>query len=95
MLVHKNKEPKKKIKLGPKIFIKIGSVTAEIMVIWTNIWNLLKMVPGTFLLTAEIFLIWTIAIRTNFAWTNAPMTVGFCSICSQEPTFQISSKLDQ
>ena len=30
----KIKNPKK---LGPKIFVKIGSVTAEIMVTWTNV----------------------------------------------------------
>ena len=55
-------------------------------------WHLLKMVPGTYLLTAEIFLIWKIVARTNVAWTYVPMTVGFCSRCSQEPTFKVSSK---
>ena len=50
-------------------------------------WNLLKMVPGTYLkslvkvryITAEIFLIWTNVARTNVAWTNVTLTVGICS----------------
>ena len=48
-----------------------------------DIWNLLKMVPGTFLqslvkivsVSAEIFLIWTNVARTNVAWTNVPVIV--------------------
>ena len=58
-------------------------------------WHLLKMVPGTYLLTFETFLIWTIGARTNVAWTNVPLKVGICSRCSQEPSFKISSKSDQ
>ena len=58
-------------------------------------WNLLKMVPGTYLLTFETFLIWTIGARTNVAWTNVPLTVGICSRCSQEPSLKISSKSGQ
>ena len=41
-------------------------------------WHLLKMVPGTYLLTAEIFLIWTNVARTNVALTNVTVTVGIC-----------------
>ena len=58
-------------------------------------WNLLKMVPGTYLLTFETFLIWTIGARTNVAWTNVPLKVGICSRCSQEPTFKILSESGQ
>ena len=58
-------------------------------------WHLLKMVPGTYLLTAEIFLIWTIVSRTNVTLTNVPLTVGICSRCSQELTFKVSSKSGQ
>ena len=60
-----------------------------------NSWHLLKMVPGTYLLTAEIFLIWKIVARTNVAWTYVPMTVGICSRCSQEPTFKVLSTSGQ
>ena len=87
-------------KLGPKIFVKIGSVTPEIMLIWTNVagtlhfmnkchpnsWNLLKMVPGTYLLTAEIFLICTNVTCANVAWTNVTVTVRICSKYSQRAT---------
>ena len=34
ILVHKNYDPKK---LGPKCLVKIGPVTAEILLIWTNV----------------------------------------------------------
>ena len=46
-------------------------------------------------LTAEIFLIWKNVARTNVAQTNVTLTVGICYKCSQEPTFNILSKLGQ
>ena len=65
--------------------------------------HLLKNVPGAYLLslvkiesvTAEIFLIWTNAARTNVGWANVTVTVGNCSRCSQELIFKVSSKSDQ
>ena len=68
-----------------------------------NGWHLLEMVQGAYLyslanigsVTAEIFLIWTNVPRTNVAWTNVNLIVGIFSRCSQEGTFQISSKLGQ
>ena len=46
---------------------------------------------------AEILLIRTKVAKTCVAWTNVARTnvaktVGICSICSQEPTFQVWSK---
>ena len=50
-------------------------------------WNLLKMVQGTYLyslvkigsVTAEIFLIWTNVAVTNVAWINVTKIVEICS----------------
>ena len=63
-------------------------------------WNRFNMVLGNCHLnlveivsvTAEIFLIWTNVARTNDAWTNVPVTVGTCSIRSQEPMIKVLSK---
>ena len=41
------------------------------------------------LVTAEILLIWTNALRTNVAWTNVAVTVVICCICSQDPLFKV------
>ena len=51
ILVHKNYDPKK---LGPKCLVKIGPVTAEILLIWTNVarayvaWTKVTMTVGIF-----------------------------------------------
>ena len=44
---------------------------------------------------SEILLIWTNVPRTNVAWTNVMVTAKICSICPQEPTFKVWSKLGQ
>ena len=65
-----------------KIFVKMGSVTAEIFLIWTNVtWINVVLIVGiccrcsSFIkmgsVTAEIFLIWT-----NVTWTNVNLIVG-------------------
>ena len=46
-------------------------------------------------LTAVLFLIWTNVARTNVAWVNVIMTIGICSIWSQEPTFKVWSKYEK
>ena len=33
--------------------------------------------------------------QENVAWKNVTVTVAICSSCSQEPTFEILSKLSQ
>ena len=88
--------------------VKIRSVATEIFLIWLNVawtyvplWHLLKMVPETSILSlvkigsvaAKIILIWTKVARTNVAWTNVIMTVGICSIWSQESSSKVWSKL--
>ena len=45
--------------------------------------------------TAEIFQIWANVARTNVAWTNVTVTVGFCSRGSLEPTFKVLIKSGQ
>ena len=44
---------------------------------------------------SEILLIWTNVPRRNVAWTNVMVTAKICSICPQEPTFKVWSKLGQ
>ena len=68
--------------------VKIGPVTTEILLIWTNVartnvaWTNVTMTAwiwSSFVkirwITAEIFLIWTNVARTNVAWTNVTVTV--------------------
>ena len=38
-------------------------------------------------------MIWTNVARINIASTNVTVTIGICSIVSQEPTFKVLSKL--
>ena len=86
----------------PLSFVKIKSVAAEILWIWTNVTGT-KMVSGTYLVSlvkigsviAEIFLIWTNVTRTNVALTYVSVAIGICCRCSQEPFFKVSSKSDQ
>ena len=54
--------------------MKIGSIIAEIFLIWTNV---TKANIGSVI--AEIFLIWINVARTNVALTNVTVTVGICS----------------
>ena len=77
-------------KLCPKIYLTTKIKTPNQNKCHHDRWHLLKTVPGTYLLTVEIFLIWTIVARTNVAWTSVTMTIGFFSRCSQEPTFKVS-----
>ena len=50
-----------------------------------------KIVPGTYLeslvkiesVTAEIFLIWRNATRTNVGWENVTVTVGMLTVLTQ------------
>ena len=58
-------------KLGTKSLVKIGSVIAELFLVWTNV------------------------AKTNVAGTNATLTDGLCSRCSQKPIFKVSSKFGQ
>ena len=44
---------------------------------------------------SEILLIWTNVPRRNVAWTNVMVTAKICSLCLQEPTFKVWSKLGQ
>ena len=74
--------------------MKIGSVRAEIFLIWTDVVKT-NVAWTNVTVTAEISLIWTNVVRTNVAWTNVTLTVGICSKCSQEPTFKVSSKSGQ
>ena len=46
-------------------------------------------------LRSEILLIWTNVPWRNVAWTNVMVTAKFCSLCPQEPTFKVWSKLSQ
>ena len=90
--------------MSPKSFVKIGSVTAEILLIGTNVastkfaWtNVNLMFPGICLLslikigsvTAEIFLIWTNVAKTNVVWKNVVVTAAICWVCSQDPLFKV------
>ena len=88
----------------PKNWVKIGSGTTELFMIWkkvvrtniacTNVTvNLLIVKIGS--VSAEIFLIWTNVARTNIAYTNVTVTVKICSRWSQEPICTVWSKLCQ
>ena len=54
--------------------VKIGSIIAEIFLIWTNVTrtNIRSEID-------EKFLIWINVARTNVALTNVTVTVGICS----------------
>ena len=82
ILVHKNYYNKK---IGSKQLVKIGPVTAEILLILTNVaracclgkchhdsWHLLKMVPQTYLYC--LVKIWSVTAEIFLIWTNVPRT---------------------
>ena len=75
----------------PLSFIKIGSVTAKIILIWTNFMR--TNVAWTNVALTDVTL--TDVTLTDVTLTDVTLTVGICSKCSQEPTFKVSSKSGQ
>ena len=63
----------------PLKLVKIGIVTAEIFLIWTNVaWANVTVIVGTYLHQNWVnnsWYIWTNVARANVAWTNVTVTV--------------------
>ena len=86
-------------KLGPKSLVQIGLVTAEILLIWTNVIRAYVAITvgiyetwskdPTFKVWSKPghrqlrFLIWTNVPRTNIVWTNVTVTDGSVSVCAK------------